>query len=82
MERWVISLHEDAWTSQDYGHVFMQMVGELLTVMEDRAAVYSLALPDTEPFRGLWDSLPLLARDRLGVTALFIDPSGRVTRRP
>jgi hypothetical protein len=82
VERWVISLHEEAWASQDYGHLFMQMIGELLTVMDDRAAVYSLALPDTEPFRGLWDSVPLLARDRLGVTALFIDPSGRVTRRP
>jgi hypothetical protein len=82
VERWVISLHEEAWTSQDYGPLFMQMVGELLTVMDDRSAVYSLALPESGPFQGLWESLPLLARDRLGVTALFVDPSGRVTRRP
>lgn len=58
---------------------FWGILGETLRRMEDVEAKYSIALPDLEQFRHLWDGLPTLAKRRTGITALFVGPDGTVT---
>jgi hypothetical protein len=57
---------------------FIAILGELLQRMSTADAKYSIALPDMQQFRGLWDRLPELARRRTDITALFVSADGRV----
>jgi hypothetical protein len=52
---------------------FLAALGELLQRMDDTNARYSVAMPDLPQFRGLWERLPKLAKQRLGITALFVN---------
>jgi hypothetical protein len=58
---------------------FLGVLGELLQRMHDQNASYSIALPDLPKFRRLWNQLPALAKQRTGISALFIDDKGTVT---
>jgi hypothetical protein len=57
---------------------FLSVLGELLQRMDDPDARYSLALPDMKQFRKLWQRLPQLAKSRTTISALFVDPLGKV----
>ena len=57
---------------------FLAVLGETLQRMNDPVARYSIAVPDMAQFRGLWQRLPRLAKDRTGITALFVSESGQV----
>lgn len=57
---------------------FLAVLAETLQRMDDPNAKYSIALPDVKQFRNLWDRLPLLAKQRTGITAIFIDELGRI----
>ena len=57
---------------------FVSVLGEILQRMNDSKCKYSVALPDIEPFRRLWERVPALAKDRTGITALFVRPTGEV----
>jgi hypothetical protein len=57
---------------------FLMILGETLQRMNDQGAKYSIALPDIPQFRGLWERLPRLAKERTTITALFVTPDGRV----
>jgi hypothetical protein len=57
---------------------FIGMLGELLQRMSVPDARYSIALPDMAQFRRLWERLPALARQRTGISALFVSANGRV----
>jgi hypothetical protein len=61
---------------------FIGILGEILQRMDDPNAKYSIALPDMKQFRGLWERLPHVAKERIQITALFIDPQGAVTEDP
>jgi hypothetical protein len=57
---------------------FLSILGETLQRMTDPDAKYSIALPSMAQFRGLWDRLPALAKQRTRISALFVAPSGSV----
>lgn len=57
---------------------FLGVLGELLQRMSDPEAKYSIALPDLPQFRRLWDRLPAQAKGRTGISALFVNDSGRI----
>jgi hypothetical protein len=57
---------------------FIAMLGELLQRMSETDARYSIALPNMQQYRRLWDRLPALARQRTGITALFVSADGTV----
>ena len=57
---------------------FIGMLGELLQRMSLPHAHYSIALPDMKQFRRLWERLPALARERTGISALFVSSHGTV----
>ncbi|MGA2762960.1 MAG: hypothetical protein ABSG17_06315 [Spirochaetia bacterium] len=57
---------------------FLSAIGEILQRMDDREAKYSVAFPDDDQFRGLWERLPALAKERMKLSALFVDSKGIV----
>lgn len=76
--RWIIEVKGAGSRPQMRVNYFLAMLGEVLQRMDDPTAKYSIALPDMEQFRRLWQRLPTLAKERTQVTALFIDREGNV----
>jgi len=58
---------------------FLAVLGELLQRMDNERTNYSIALPNLQKFRRLWNQLPLVAKTRTGITVLFVDEKGKVT---
>jgi hypothetical protein len=57
---------------------FLVVLGEILQRMDNPSSKYSIALPENDSFRRMWERLPLLAKTRTGLSALFVDPLGSV----
>ena len=57
---------------------FLHVLGEAPQRMDDPHAAYSIALPDLKQFRNLWGRLPQLAKQRTGITAIFVNEDGNV----
>jgi hypothetical protein len=57
---------------------FLSGLGKILMKMDIPENKYSVAIPDTGPFYRLWKRLPLLVKERTGITALFVNPCGQV----
>jgi hypothetical protein len=76
--RWIIEAKGRGSLDPMRVNYFLGVLGELLQRMSDPEAKYSIALPDLPQFRGLWDRLPRLAKQRTGISALFVNDSGRV----
>ena len=77
-EHWVICARGEE-EPVDYVGSFISLLGLAVHGMEDMNKKYSIALPDTVPFRRLWKRLPALAKRRTGITALLVSPTGIVT---
>ena len=76
--RWVIEAKGRGSLDPMRVNYFLGVLGELLQRMNDPAAQYSIALPDLPQFRRLWDRLPELAKQRTGISAIFVNDSGGV----
>lgn len=78
-ERWIIEVN----SIDDSGMVesFVSVLGKLLQRMDtdDPQTKYSVAFPDNKPFRRLWERLPLLVKRKAGITALFVEETGKIT---
>ena len=68
----VIEAKGDASSPQQQANYFLGALGDLAQRMADPQAIYALALPDNERFRGLVGRLPSLARDRLVRLVFFV----------
>ena len=77
-ERWLIEVKGCGSRSAMRVNYFIAVLGETLQRMDDANARYSVALPDMPQFRGLWNRLPRLAKDRTRISMLFVDGVGRV----
>ena len=75
-ERWIIEVKGPGSRSEMRVNYFIGILGELLQRMSDPNAKYSIALPDMEQFHRLWAKLPAFAKERTGITILFVDKSG------
>lgn len=74
-ERWVIEAKgETAAPLLD----FQTMLGQVVCLLAAPEVRYSVALPDGAAYRALWARVPELARERLGISALFISADGDV----
>lgn len=78
-QRWVIEVKGLGSLQPMRVNYFVSMLGETLQRMSDPAAKYSIAVPDIAQFRGLWERLPQLAKQRTQITALFVASEGDVT---
>ena len=79
--RWIIEVKVSELPDEKVVDAFVSVLGEILQRMDDPKTRYSIALPDTEPFRRLWKRLPTLAKHRSGITALFVNSSGYVVQQ-
>jgi hypothetical protein len=77
---WLIEVKGAGSRSAMRVNYFLSALGELLQRMDKPDASYSIAFPDMQQFRRLWDRLPALARQRMQVSALFVDQAGNVVR--
>jgi hypothetical protein len=77
-ERWIIEVKGHGSLSAMRVNYFLAVLGELLQRMDDSKAKYSIALPDLPQFRNLWLKLPQLAKQKTGITCLFVDSHGNI----
>jgi hypothetical protein len=57
---------------------FLGILGETLQRMDDPDAEYFVALPDLPQFRGLWNRLPELAKQRMHIAAIFVSVDRKI----
>jgi hypothetical protein len=76
--KWIIEVKGSGFYSPVRNDYFLTVLGEILQRMDNPNCKYSIALPDVNQFHRLWDRLPSLAKNRTGVTALFVSPTGQV----
>ena len=60
---------------------FVSAIGEIVQRMNDPNRRYSIVLPDIPPFRRLWDRLPDTAKERIQITALFVQSTGNIIEK-
>jgi hypothetical protein len=77
-ERWIIQVNGSSPLRPLIVNAFLSVLGEIIQRMDDSTCKYSIALPDTEQFRRLWERLPVLAKNRTGITALFVKLTGNL----
>jgi hypothetical protein len=77
-EQWIIEVKGCGSRQPMRVNYFLAVLGELLQRMNDPKARYSIALPNMKQFRGLWERLPRLAKERTKVTAIFVGADGQV----
>ena len=77
-ERWLIEIKGPGSRQPMRVNYFLSILGETLQRMDDPAARYSIALPDMAQYRGLWERLPALAKERTAIDILFVDADGNI----
>ena len=76
--RWIIEVKGHGTLNPMRVNYFLAVLGELLQRMDDSNAKYSIALPDLQQFRNLWIKLPRLAKQKTGISCLFVDSTGNI----
>ena len=79
--RWIIEAKGCGSLSPMRVNYFISGLGELLQHMDDYDAKYSLAVPDIEQFKKLWEKLPDLAKERIKISCLFVDTNGNILEK-
>ena len=79
LEKWIIEIKGCGSNYAMRANYFHSIIGEILLRMDDTKAKYSIALPDMQQFRNLWQRFPRLAKDRTQINAIFISSDGAVT---
>ncbi|OGA47469.1 MAG: hypothetical protein A3G24_14425 [Betaproteobacteria bacterium RIFCSPLOWO2_12_FULL_62_13] len=80
-ERWVIEVKGIGSRPEMRVNYFIGILGEILQRMDDANSKYSIALPDVAQFGRLWDHLPRVAKERTGITALFVNERGEILEK-
>jgi hypothetical protein len=80
--RWIIEAKGQGSRPQMRVNFFLGALGELLQRMTDPEARYSMAMPDLQQYRRLWQRLPRLAKERTRVSAIFVTGSGEIEEVP
>jgi hypothetical protein len=75
---WVIEAKGCGSRSAMRVNYFLMALGELLQRMDNPDSSYSIAFPNMQQFRRLWERLLALAKNRTGISALFVDKDGSV----
>ncbi len=70
--RWIIEAKGPGRYPPMRVNYFLNVLGEILLRMGDRADRYSVAFPDLPQFRNLWRRLPREVKQRLSLTAFFV----------
>lgn len=77
-EKWIIEVKGPGSRNPMRVNYFISILGETLQRMDDDKARYSIAFPDLEQYRKLWDKLPLLAKQRTTIDLILVDNNGNI----
>ena len=77
-ERWIIEVKGPGSRSAMRVNYFIGILGETLQRMNDPDAQYSIALPDLQQYRKLWERLPELAKSRTTISLLLVSKEGSI----
>jgi len=77
-EKWLIEVKGTASSSPMWNNYFLAVLGETLQRMDTPKAKYSVAFPEAGKFRRLWRQLPILAKSRTQISALFVSDVGDI----
>ena len=75
---WIIEVKGPGSRQPMRVNYFISILGETLQRMNDRSARYSIALPDLEQYRRLWNNLPTLAKERTTIDLILVDENGNI----
>jgi hypothetical protein len=81
LQKWIIEVKGAEPLNPLPVNIFVSVLGEVLQRMDDPDCKYSVAIPDLEQFRRLWERLPLLSRQRTGITVLLVSLTGEVMEK-
>jgi hypothetical protein len=81
LQKWIIEVKGVEPLNPLPVNAFVAVLGEVLQRMDDPECKYSVAIPDSEQFRRLWGRLPLLSRQRTGITVLLVSLTGEVIEK-
>lgn len=77
-KRWIIEVKGCGSRNAMRVNYFLAILGETLQRMNDPNAKYSIALPDMKQYRNLWYKLPRLAKERTGISVLFVNKNKEI----
>ena len=77
-DRWIIEVKGPGSRSPMRVNYFLGILGETLQRMDDPNAKYTIALPDLNQYRGLWDRLPALAKSRTKISIMLVSLAGDI----
>lgn len=77
-ERWLIEVKGPGSRQAMRHNYFLGILGETLQRMDDDKAHYSIAFPNMQVYRNLWERLPVLAKQRTGIDMLLVSENGKV----
>lgn len=76
---WIIEAKGWAGGSeQQQGNYFWAAIAETLQRMAFDDAKYSVAFPDIPRYQGLWNRFPDIAKQRTGISCLFVNKQGAI----
>jgi len=75
---WVIEVKGAGSRPQMRVNYFLSALGQILQRMNSGITLYSIAFPNLQQYRRLWQRLPSEAKRRTNVSALFVDAGGEV----
>ena len=75
---WIIEVKGTASRPPMFNNYFLSIIGEILQRMDTSAAKYSIAFPNNQKFKRLWNELPSEAKKRLGITMLIVHSDGEI----
>ena len=78
-KRWIIEVKGPGSRPQMRVNYFISILGETLQRMNDYNAKYSIALPDLQQYKGLWNKLPKLAKERTTIHLILVDENGNIS---
>lgn len=78
-DRWLIEAKGPGSRQAMRHNYFLGILGETLQRMDDDNARYSIAFPDMAVYRGLWNRLPILAKQRTKIDMLLVAENGDIS---
>jgi hypothetical protein len=58
---------------------FLYLLGEIIQRIKNEDDKYSIALPDLQRYKNLWNALSTEVKNRLSVTILLVNRRGKVS---
>jgi len=76
--RWLIEVKGAGSRQPMRVNYFISILGKMLQRMDMEEARYSIAFPDMQQYRNLWERLPKLAKERTKIDMILVNENGQI----